>query len=230
MTVDSDTWDADSTLPSIPEHLGLPVSPATSFTVSSQIYPTSSPPKREINDLSDASQQSTLSPKVRTLSKKKKKLTGPIIPRRPRIKTENKNYLLDTPESTAYYVWHPEGRGQIVVDESDYKRVTELLLRLDFANFELATSSSNRWINEVRSSTRGSMSDAWGQTVIGTKITRVQPVAGAAGVNTLTMGLVRKKRKSGVEELKATPVPTTSNPAPQVNVLSAAMIKKKPKV
>jgi regulator of Ty1 transposition protein 109 len=230
MTIDSDNWDADSTMPSIPEHPGLPVSPATSFTVSSQFYPTSSPPKREINDLSDASQQSNRQSKAQTSPKKKKKLTGPIIPRRPRIKTENKNYLLDTPESTAYYIWRPEGRGQIIVDESDYKRITELLLRLDFATFELATSSSNRWINEVRSSTRGSMSDAWGQTVIGTKVVQVQAAAGAAGVNTLTMGLVRKKRKGGLEESKITPVPATSNPAPQVNVLSAGMIKKKPKV
>jgi regulator of Ty1 transposition protein 109 len=230
MTIDSDTWDADSTLPSIPEHPGLPVSPATSFTVSSQVYPTSSPPKLEINELSNISQQSTRSSKAQTSPKKKKKLTGPIIPRRPRIKTENKNYLLDTPESTAYYVWRPEGRGQIIVDESDYKRITELLLRLDFATFELATSSSNRWINEVRSNARGSMSDAWGQTVIGTNVVQVQAATGAAGVNTLTMGLVRKKRKGGLEESKITPVPATSNPAPQVNVLSAGMIKKKPKV
>jgi regulator of Ty1 transposition protein 109 len=127
-------------------------------------------------------------------------------------------------------MWRPEGRGQIIVDESDYKRITELLLRLDFATFELATSSSNRWINEVRSSARGSMSDAWGQTVLGTKVVQVQAATGAAGVNTLTMGLVRKKRKGGLEESKITPVPATRNPAPQVNVLSAGMIKKKPKV
>ena len=188
------------------------ITPATSFNASSQVQPLSSHVKL------DDSQQSL--PKPRTL--KKKKLTGAIIPRQPRIKTQNKNYLLDRPETSAYYIWRPEGRGQIIVDESDYKRVTELLLRLDFANLELATSSSTRWINEVRSGAWGSTGDSWGQTVTGTKAVEVQAAAGTAGVTTLNMGLMRKKRKD-VPEIQ-------QEPAPKVNVLSTGMVRKKAKV
>jgi regulator of Ty1 transposition protein 109 len=224
---DSQTWDTSSSQPTVPDLSSMPVTPATSFNVSSQVNPTSSPFKRDIDDASPASQQSVQSSKPHTpIKKKKKKLTGPIIPRQPRIKTENRNYLLERPEASPYYVWRPNGRGQIIVDESGYKRVTELLLRLDFANLELATSSSNRWINEVRSGAWGSMSEAWGQTVTGTKAVEVQTVPAAAGVNTLTMGLVRKKRKGAPEETKE---PAVSDTAPKVNVLSAGMIRKKAK-
>jgi regulator of Ty1 transposition protein 109 len=227
---DSQTWDSSFSQPTIPECSGLPVTPATSFNASSQVQPMTSPFKRDIDDAPSASQQTTKSPKPRTPVKKKKKLTGPIIPRQPRIKTENKNYLLDRPETSPYYVWHPESRGQIIVDESSYKRVTELLLRLDFANLDLAASSSNRWINEVRSGARGSMSEAWGQAVTGTKIVEVRTQAAAAGVNTLTMGLVRKKRKGGPEESKEPPASFALDTAPpKVNVLSSGMIRKKAK-
>jgi regulator of Ty1 transposition protein 109 len=185
------------------------------------------------DDLSPTSQQSDRSSKPRTpTKKKKKKLSGPIISRQPRIKTENKNYLLERPESTAYYVWHSEGRGQVIVDETDYKRITELLLRLDFANLKLATSSSARWVNEVRSGARGSMSDAWGQTVTGTKVVDLQIQAGiAGGVQTMNIGLIRKKRKPGADEPKVPHVePISQSSVPQVNLLSAGMIRKKTKV
>ncbi|PMD52923.1 uncharacterized protein K444DRAFT_542177 [Hyaloscypha bicolor E] len=207
-----------------PTESALGYSQSTLFSNDSQTWDSS------FNDAPSASQQSTKSSKPPTPVKKKKKLTGPIIPRQPRIKTENKNYLLDRPETSPYYVWHPESRGQIIVDESSYKRVTELLLRLDFANLDLATSSSNRWINEVRSGARGSMSEAWGQAVTGTKVVEVRTQAAAAGVNTLTMGLVRKKRKGGPEESKEPPASFALDTAPpEVNVLSSGMIRKKVK-
>jgi regulator of Ty1 transposition protein 109 len=161
---------------------------------------------------------------------RKRKLSGLIMPRLPRVKTENKNYLLERPESTAYYIWTPEGRGQVIVEESDYKRVTELLLRLDFSNRELATSSSSRWINEVRSGAWGSMKEAWGQTVRGTKVTEAQNTVAAVGATALNMGLVRKKRKIGVDEPKE-PLPGITNGSrPEVNILSTGVIRKKAKV
>ncbi|PMD37563.1 hypothetical protein L207DRAFT_514786 [Hyaloscypha variabilis F] len=226
---ESQTWDSNSSQPTIPECSSLPITPATSFNASSQINSTSSPFKIYMEDAPPASQQSTKSSKSRTPVKKRKKLTGPIIPRQPRIKTENKNYLLDRPESSPYYVWRPEGRGQVIVDESDYKRVTELLLRLDFANLELASSSSSRWINEVRSGARGSMSEAWGQSVTGTKAVAIRSAAAATGVNTLPMGLVKKKRKGGPGEATDTAPSVPLDTAPKVNVLSAGVIRKKAK-
>ncbi|CZR56487.1 related to RTT109-regulator of Ty1 transposition [Phialocephala subalpina] len=213
MLTESQTTDIGSSQP------GIFSSPNTSFNASSQIQPTSSPLKRELEE----SFESQRSSKPRTL--KKKKLAGRIIPRQPRIKTENKNYLLDRPEGTAYYTWPAEGRGQVTVDESDYKRVTELLLRLDFANLELATSSSNRWVNEVRSGAWGEMRDAWGQVVTGTKPVPVLTEKAGSSVNTLNVGLVRKKRKGDDLETKS-----ESPLAPQINVLSAGMVRKKAKV
>ncbi|KAL2062677.1 hypothetical protein VTL71DRAFT_5749 [Oculimacula yallundae] len=188
------------------------ITPGTSFNFSSQIQAPNSPVKK--SDWQESDSKARIS--------KKKKLSGPIIPRQPRIKTETKNYLLDKPETSAYYNWRPEGRGQIVVDESDYKRVTELLLRLDFANLELATSSSTRWINEVRSGAWGSTGDSWGQTVTGTKTLEVRAAAGVTGVATLNMGLMRKKRKD-------VPEPQSESNS-QVNVLATGMVRKKAKV
>lgn len=210
-------WNTGSSQPLPPIH--FPATPAASFN---SVQPQSISSSLERDDPTRS--REPIRPKPKS-SPKKKKLSGPIIPRQPRIKTENKNYLLERPESTAYYLWCPEGRGQIIVDESDYKRVTELLLRLDFANLDLATSSSTRWINEVRSGAWGSMRDAWGEAVTGTKAVEVRAQASAAGVQTLNLGLVRKKRKPGTEEVKTAPDPT-----PQANVLTTGMIRKKPKV
>jgi regulator of Ty1 transposition protein 109 len=220
MTAESELWDTNSSFSQIASSNLL--SPSTSCYPSSQPHPTKSPVKLDNAEAPSASQKSR-SPHT----PKKYKLTGPIIPRQPRIKTENKNYLLERPETTPYYIWRMEGRGQVIVEESDYKRVTELLLRLDFANLELASSSSVRWINEVRSGAVGDMRDAWGQIVTGTKAIEAQNVASTAGVNTLNVGLVRKKRKAGDEEVKE---PPSAVPAPTVNTLPTSMIRKKAKV
>jgi len=205
--------DAQTTLPTPDPHTSIPsISAAAPTPNQAQITPST------IKDGLDSSQKPKPKPS------KKKKLSGPIKPRQPRIKTENKNYLLEKPESTAYYIWRPEGRGQIILDEADYKRVNELLLRLDFANLDLAASSSARWINEVRSGAWGTMRSAWGKPVIGTKTVEVQAPSSAAGVQTLNLGLVRKKRKPGSEEPKA-----LVESSPQVNVLTTGMVRKKPK-
>lgn len=215
----SQTWDMGSSQP-MPSD-----TPATSFS--------SNPPQPESSfwtedNFPPASQQSIISEAATLKSKRKtkKKLFGPITARKPRIKTENKNYLLERPESTPYYLWRPSGRGQVVVDETDYKRVTELLLRLDFANLELAASSSARWVNEVRSGASGSMRDAWGETVVGEKVVEVRMQASAVGVQSLKLGLVRKKRRPGavVEEPEV-----LVDEGIKVNVLATGMVRKKPK-
>ncbi|KAF4628832.1 hypothetical protein G7Y89_g9315 [Cudoniella acicularis] len=227
MTVEDRIWD--SSLSTIPNTTTFPITPLISFNASSQTQPISSPLKAEDDEVPTASQQS-ISKRTPRTPPKKKKLTGPIIPREPRIKTENKNYLLAMSEISAYYIWQPDGRGQVIVDESDYKRITELLLRLDFANLKLASSSSRRWINEVRSGASGSMSEAWGQTVTGTKDFQSRIATSAAGVNTLSVGLVRKKRKGNEESQNPSPAPAAFSSAASVNVLGAGMIRKKAKV
>ncbi|KAJ8071186.1 hypothetical protein OCU04_001525 [Sclerotinia nivalis] len=213
--------ELNSSFPSVPDATAVASTPSTSFTSS---FPSQQSPSNQSDNMSFTEEPTRLS-KPSAL-RKKKKLSGAIIPRQPRIKTETKNYLLERPESTAYYCWRPEGRGQVIVDETDYHRINELLLRLDFADLDLASSSSKRWINEVRSGA-GSMGDAWGQSVTGTKVTESKNKTAGAGVTTLNVGLVRKKRKSSTEEPRE-PTPTTT-PVPQVNVLGAGMIRKKVK-
>ncbi|CAG8981967.1 hypothetical protein HYALB_00004830 [Hymenoscyphus albidus] len=194
-----------------------PITPSGSFSAPTeqQSLDLSPPP------LSPAKDTPKLAPKRRT-TPKRKKLTGPIITRQPKSKTGTKNYFLKIPESTAYYYWPSSGRGQVVVQETDYKRINELLLRLDFANIELALSSSKRWTNEVRSGAPWNMKEAWGQIVTGTKAKEDSIMSGSAGANTLSVGLVRKKRK--VDDVP----PVVAEQV--VNVIGPGVIRKKPKV
>ncbi|QBZ58680.1 hypothetical protein PoMZ_03638 [Pyricularia oryzae] len=188
--------------------------------------------------------------KAKKKKNKKKKLTGPIIAREPRIKTAQRNYLADRPVATPYYYWPPEGRGRRLVREDGYKSSLELLLRLDFANLELATGSTRRWINEV------GLGMAWGLDVVGTRplplsssnsasqpavtnisglIKRKRPPADTADkpteqgpkVNVLGAGLVRKKNKDN--EPPPTSVLDIPTSQPEINVLGAGLIRKKPK-
>ncbi|GKT41289.1 histone acetyltransferase rtt109 [Colletotrichum spaethianum] len=150
--------------------------------------------------------------------KKKKKLTGIIKPRQPRIKTQQRNYLLDKPISTAYYYWPAEGRGRKIVDENDYKRVNELLLRLDFANLDIATSGTRRWISEV------GMGDSWGLEVTGTRETPApsSDESSSGTVNNLA-GLVKRKRP------EESAIDGSGEPAHKVNVLGTGLIRRKSK-
>ncbi|KAF5013448.1 hypothetical protein FDECE_560 [Fusarium decemcellulare] len=142
----------------------------------------------------------------------KKTLKGPIIARQPRVKTHSRNYLLDQHTTTAYYSWTPEGRGEKIVGESDYKRIVELLLHLDFATLNKAVGSTRRWLSEVGSR------DKWGVVVTGTREVPAVEAGEKKEVNNLS-GLVKRKRTdSAPEEVQN-----------KVNVLGAGLVKKKPK-
>ncbi|KAL7934099.1 histone acetylation domain-containing protein [Trichoderma chlorosporum] len=161
--------------------------------------------------------------KKKKLAKVKTKLRGPIKPRQPRIKTKQRNYLLERPVSTAYYHWPSQGRGERIVDEADYKRIHELLLRLDFATLEKATGSTRRWLSEV------GLGSGWGFDVTGTRELAAaaagdKPGQGVAPVNNLS-GLVKRKRSDTVTELSSNETADGSG----VNVLSAGLVRKKPK-
>ncbi|KAL6834917.1 histone acetylation domain-containing protein [Trichoderma camerunense] len=160
--------------------------------------------------------------KKKKSAKTKSKLRGPIKPRQPRIKTKQRNYLLDQPVSTAYYHWPPQGRGERIVDEADYKRIHELLLRLDFATLEKATGSTRRWLSEVGLGSR------WGFDVTGTRelaaAAEDKPDPGVAPVNNLS-GLVKRKRADTVTEASQDETANGSG----VNVLSGGLVRKKPK-
>lgn len=178
-----------------------------------------STPRKLFPQAQSATPSRTKSEKPERKKKKKKtKLTGVIKPRQPRIKTQQRNYLLDKPISTAYYYWPAEGRGRKIVDENDYKRVNELLLRLDFSKLDIATSSTRRWISEV------GMGDSWGLEVLGKRDTLVSSSSesSAGAVNNLA-GLIKRKR---TEETVAN---ESDEPANKVNVLSTGLIRRKAK-
>ncbi|KAK0716120.1 histone acetylation protein-domain-containing protein [Lasiosphaeris hirsuta] len=213
--------------------------------------PPATPPRRRVDISAYTPQSSPLKlnlgstpskPKTTKKKDKKRKLTGPIIPRPPKVKTQQRNYIFNRPTTTAYYHWPPEGRGDKIVDESDFKRIVELLLHLDFSTLEKATASTRRWISEA------AMGVKWGQEVTGKRIPapnfglanggarQVNNLSGmirkksvqagdGPGVNVLASGLVRKKVKA--EEL----VSSLAEPAPAqgVNVLSAGLVRKKSK-
>lgn len=97
---------------------------------------------------------------------RRKKLTGPIIPRLPKIKSSSSNVSMRTqPDESPYYSWPAQGRAQLVVDHASYLRVHDLLLRLDFANQDAAMQSTRKWIDEV-----GVIADttkSWGTAIVG---------------------------------------------------------------
>ncbi|OAQ97902.1 hypothetical protein LLEC1_04572 [Akanthomyces lecanii] len=151
--------------------------------------------------------------------KKSRKLRGIIVTRPPRIKTEQKNYLLERcPPSTPYYFWPVAGRGERVVAESAYKRIVELLLHLDFATLDKAAGSTRRWVSEV------GMGNPWGYDVMGT-----MDVATGNGngdvkvpqVNNLS-GLVKRKRSGTTETVEVAEEGA-------VKVLGEGLLRKKSK-
>ncbi|KAL7922546.1 histone acetylation domain-containing protein [Trichoderma austrokoningii] len=206
---------------------GAPETPRKQRTLSNVTPATT--PRRLFPCKSDASNGTTTTPtkskrdfelqdhksKKQRAAKIKRRLRGPVKSRQPRIKTKQRNYLLDKPVSTAYYYWPHHGRGERIVDEADYKRMHELLLRLDFATLEKAVGSTRRWLSEVGLGCR------WGFDVTGTRELAAAAEAGeeadggAAPVNNLS-GLVKRKR-SDIDSQAG------------VNVLGGGVVRKKPK-
>lgn len=205
--------------------------PKTNRTVNMNITPSTTPrklfPKKSDSAaLNQDPEAATANSKPTEKPRKKKKsirrkLSGPIIARVPKIKKAQRNYLLDQPASTAYYSWTPSGRGERIYSETDYKRIIDMLLHLEFSTLEKAAGSTRRWLAEV------GMDSSWGYLVTGTRALPSK-VEGAEGtqekdsgktqVNNLT-GLVKRKR---IES-------TSEGGSGNVNTLSAGLIRKKPK-
>lgn len=169
-------------------------------------------------------------PLVQTKTKKRKakskKLRGRIITRPPRLKTaQQHHYLTKRPATTRYYHWPAEGRGRLLVDTADYKRINELLLQLDFSTLAKSATSTHRWVSEA-----GVGSD-WRLAVNGEAVYEAA-VATAAEPRTLNgktndlSGLVKRKRTISTGDAAA---PEPVNGAEKVNVLSTGLVRKKPK-
>ncbi|KAI9655503.1 MAG: hypothetical protein M1829_000647 [Trizodia sp. TS-e1964] len=107
--------------------------------------------------------------KTRMKSRAPKLLTGPITPRSPRIKRCAPNKSDQPSRTTVHYHWPADGRGEIILNDKEYQRAFDLLLRLDFANERLAQTNSKKWLDEVALIAGiNNVNIAWGKVVFGT--------------------------------------------------------------
>jgi len=218
----------DSSLPPV-----IPATPPRRRVGLSSSTPRSSPLKAPASPTAPAS----LSPKP-TKKKAKKKPSGRIIPRAPRVKTQARSYLADRPTATAYYFWPAEGRGDKLVEEAEYKRIVELLLHLDFSTLNKAVGSSRRWLNEV------GIGDSAEGDIVGRAVVPASLRANGTAADTATgsvtnlTGLIRRKNMSVSARSDAgRPSAPAANeqsglaaePATKVNILGAGLVRKRKK-
>ncbi|KAL2127973.1 hypothetical protein VTI74DRAFT_9910 [Chaetomium olivicolor] len=220
--------------------------PSTSFDSFSPTAP-ATPPRRRVNIPTHTPQPTPLkaappvppSPPLNPSKKKaKKKLSGRIIPRTPKIKTQARNYTFNRPSTTAFYHWPPEGRGSRIVGETEYKRIVELLLHLDFATLDKAVGSSQRWLKEVGLG-EGPETEVLGKAPAPDTANGSASATPAAGGNVTNLtGLIRRKNVSASSQAEAGNRSSSlrqaqSEPAggslavKQVNVLGANLVRKK---
>lgn len=90
------------------------------------------------------------SKKQKTAPTKNTKLTGPIMPRVPRLKPGADGYLRAPKLWESKYFHVPEvARGMLQIEQKAYDRVHDLLLKLDFADINVSCSSTKKWIEET---------------------------------------------------------------------------------
>ena len=132
------------------------------------------------------------------------------------------------PEETKSYYWPLSSRGEVVLRQKDYEGVGTLLLRLDYADEEIAADSTRQWIDDVAQ--RAGVKN-WGYTVTGEFVPPViNHVGSSANPAVLDVGLIRK-RKGPPNTLEGpSDKPASVNGTPAVNMLSTGLIRKKAKV
>jgi regulator of Ty1 transposition protein 109 len=169
-------------------------------------------------------------------TKPRRKLTGPIVARLPRIKSFRSDLSSMIPENSSHYFWPSDSRGELVLDEKKYQKATEMLLKLDFSNQELAAQSTKTWIEQV--GLLGGKDNGWGQKVTGTleasqikadsndanSLVAKRKTGDRDGATILSGSLVRKKPKLDGSSGELAAVPQAD-----VNVLGAGLVRKKPK-
>ncbi|GAB7360646.1 hypothetical protein MBLNU230_g0526t1 [Neophaeotheca triangularis] len=210
---------------------GIPTSePNSQVTTGSQIPGSSQVSTTEAEGL-ESSQGMRKTPASRTRSPRKpsrKKLTGPIMARQPRLKMSSSSNLsaMVEPDSQA-----GSGQGEgLMLTKEGYDKAMQTMLHLDFANAEIAAVSSRKWVANVASlcGVRGD----WGIDVEGKAALQEADIgatkSGEPVVNNLS-GMVKRKRKiaepvksDGKQEIAVAP-------ESGVNVLAGSMIRKKEK-
>ncbi|QDS68779.1 hypothetical protein FKW77_005548 [Venturia effusa] len=163
-----------------------------------------------------------VSPRKAHSQRRKAPLKGVIVPRMPRIKSTSSNLasaVSNLPAETKYYTWPTASRGDIVLDEKKYKKATELLLKLDFANRGIAETSTKTWIDEL-AVLGGREAGGWGREVEGKKVAQAQTQISTPPTVTTTMQVKRKAVLADAPSTSASNLPEgSSRPQPGINML-----------
>ena len=132
------------------------------------------------------------------------------------------------PEETQSCYWPLSSRGEVVLRQEDYEQVASLLLRLDYADEEIAADSTRKWIDDVAQ--RAGVKN-WGYTVAGEFVPPViKDVGNSANPAVLDAGLIRKRKGPPNNLEGSSDEPASVNGTPAVNMLSTGLIRKKAKV
>ncbi|EED18034.1 ceramide glucosyltransferase, putative [Talaromyces stipitatus ATCC 10500] len=103
------------------------------------------------------------------------------------------------------FFWPEIGRGETILSETDYKVANDILLEQDFETEELAMRGTMAWIRKV-----ASVSDVlwWGIKVTGKK-KLIEPTQPSVQTQTITPGLIVRKRKKDAQEATSTTTTTS---------------------
>ena len=144
------------------------------------------------------------------------------------VKRKQATAMRHLPEETKYYFWPRSSRGEVVLRQKDYQRAGSLLLRLDYADENVAKDSSGKWISDVAG--RAGLK-TWGRHVAGKISTSVKRDSITdAKPAMLNAGLIRKKKRPA-EDMNGRQVGAGSQSTePSINTLSAGLARKKAKV
>ena len=177
-------------------------------------------------------QQDRLNANGSPKKQRRKPLTGPIIPRQPRLKGGSSSLTassgLDSMLNTAV-------EDGLVLSREGYDQAMQTLLHLDFANVEVAALSTSKWVKQVANSC-GIQTD-WSIDITGTAVPMdaIATVNGNGQVNDLG-GMVRKKKRKAEDsvveeryEVAETRTEESSSEKAAVNMLGSGMVRKKPK-
>lgn len=172
-----------------------------------------------------------LSPLDRRKHKHKHRRSCPINPRLPRVKSDAGSSLSvnSQSEKTRDYYWPERTRGSIVLSQKEYARASELLLRLDFSNTELARASTSKWAREVSVMGTGEVKD-WGVIVKGLKHHHLQPNAENEAPNEVRHPLSIKRKQEdglGLNEKEDNNVTQKSTNISGINTLDVGSVRKK---
>ena len=144
------------------------------------------------------------------------------------VKRKQATAMRDLPEETKHYYWPKSSRGEVILRQKDYQRAGSLLLRLDYADEDVARESTGKWISDIAEKAR---LRGWGRHVVGKKTTLAKrdPITDAKPAM-LNAGLLRKKKRPAEDMNEGVNEAESEGKESGITTLSAGLVRKKAKV